>query len=367
MEIIHLILGKANPERMNGVNKVVYQLATHQSQQRRVVTVWGITKELTKNYKDRNFETRLFPASRNPFGVSAALKEAIKEQKGRNVIFHLHGGWVPVYATVSRLFYRYNIKFVITGHGAYNTIAMQRSRWVKKIYFNLFEKPMLKRAFKVHSIGQSEVEGLQSIYPNQKNMLLPYGFELQSTGFEHLPNPEGFTIGFVGRLDTWTKGLDLLIEAFDRFQKQEGNSILWIVGDGPGRADLEKFIAENKVKNVVLWGSKFGDEKDKLISQMHVFVHPSRNEGLPASVLESAAIGVPVVVSKPTNVAETVAQFKAGTALADNTAEALTQAFIELKRNNEHTMKTLSDNAKKMVAEAYSWERLVSEFDLLYC
>jgi hypothetical protein len=31
MEIIHIILGKANPDRLNGVNKVVYNLATEQT------------------------------------------------------------------------------------------------------------------------------------------------------------------------------------------------------------------------------------------------------------------------------------------------------------------------------------------------
>jgi hypothetical protein len=38
MEIVHLILGKANPDRMNGVNKVVYQLATYQTIAKKKVT-----------------------------------------------------------------------------------------------------------------------------------------------------------------------------------------------------------------------------------------------------------------------------------------------------------------------------------------
>ncbi|MCC5927238.1 MAG: glycosyltransferase family 4 protein [Bacteroidetes bacterium] len=366
MEIIHLILGKANPQRMNGVNKVVYQLATHQKRQGRNVSIWGITADLSRNFDERIFETLLFPASKNPFGVSLPLRTAIKGLAGKDVVFHLHGGWVPVYATISKLFQRHGIRFVITGHGAYNTVAMNRSKWIKKAYFTLFEKPLLRRASQVHSIGLSEVQGLQKIYPNQKSMLLPYGFEFQQTGLQYKPNPEGFTIGFVGRLDTWTKGLDLLISAFDVFQKQNNDSKLWIIGDGTGRADLEKYIADNGVSNVVLWGSKFGDEKDNLIAQMHVFVHPSRNEGLPASVLEAAAIGVPVIVSQPTNVAETVALYKAGTALATNTAEALAEAFVHLKRNDEQTMKALSANARKMVLEVYTWDKLIAKFDPLY-
>lgn len=366
MEIIHLILGKANPQRMNGVNKVVYQLATHQKRQGRNVSIWGITKDLSRNFDEREFETQLFPASKNPFGVSSQLREAIQKKVGKNVVFHLHGGWIPVYAKLSKIFSQYKIRFVLTGHGAYNAVAMQRSKSVKKLYFTLFEKKVVQRAHKIHSIGQSEVDGLEQIYPNNKNFLLPYGFELQADHIKKQSSEKAFTIGFVGRLDTWTKGLDLVIRAFHEFQKMDNNSKLWIIGDGPGKADLEKFISENNVSNVVLWGRKFGNEKDKLISQMHVFVHPSRNEGLPSSVLEAAALGVPVIVSKHTNVAESVAQFKAGISLVNNTKEDLKEAFLQLKQTDQNAMNRLSENARKMVTEAYSWDNLICKYDSLY-
>ena len=48
MEIIHIVLGKANPDRMNGVNKVVYQLATKQADFGEKVAVWGITNDTEK-------------------------------------------------------------------------------------------------------------------------------------------------------------------------------------------------------------------------------------------------------------------------------------------------------------------------------
>ncbi|TVQ67111.1 MAG: glycosyltransferase family 1 protein [Balneolaceae bacterium] len=366
MEIIHLILGKANPERMNGVNKVVSQLATHQQRQGRDVAVWGITNDLSRNFEERVFETLLFPASKNPFGVHSLLRNAIRNKAGSNVVFHLHGGWIPVYTTLSGLFQKLHIRFVITGHGAYNTIAMNRSKWLKKAYFRLFEKTLLKRACKIHSIGQSEVEGLSLIYQNDKNVLLPYGFQLQKAAFPVIPNPDSFTIGFVGRLTSWTKGLDLLIHAFQEFHKMEPQSTLWIVGDGPDRSDLENLITKNKVRNVVFYGSKFGSEKDELISQMHVFAHPSRNEGLPASVLEAAGLGIPVIVSKATNVAQSVSRYKAGTALVNNSAEDLTKAFTEFRNADRDTMKQISKNAARMVSEEFGWDRLIDKFDEMY-
>jgi glycosyltransferase involved in cell wall biosynthesis len=255
---------------------------------------------------------------------------------------------------------------VITPHGAYNEIAMQRSQWIKKIYFHAFEKTILKHAHKVHSIGKSEVEGLEKIYPNAKSFLLPYGFEANTAEVSVSKNKD-FTIGFVGRLDTHTKGLDLLMEAFYQFQKTEVNSKLWIIGDGEGRDFLEQFILEKKLNNVVLWGKKFGKEKDELISQMHVFAHPSRNEGLPTSVLEAASFGVPSIVSKATNVAEYVTQFQAGIAIDNHSVSQLMSAMDKIcKAYAKNEAGKYISGARAMLGKVFDWPILVKKYDELY-
>ena len=60
MEIIHIVLGKANPDRLNGVNKVVYNMASEQVKAGKKVSVWGITKDIQHNYPERIFNTTLF-------------------------------------------------------------------------------------------------------------------------------------------------------------------------------------------------------------------------------------------------------------------------------------------------------------------
>jgi hypothetical protein len=59
MEIIHLVLGKANPQRMNGVNKVVFEMATKQADNGFAIQVWGIAKDTTHNYPNRSFITKI--------------------------------------------------------------------------------------------------------------------------------------------------------------------------------------------------------------------------------------------------------------------------------------------------------------------
>ncbi|MFT5261629.1 MAG: glycosyltransferase involved in cell wall biosynthesis [Polaribacter sp.] len=369
MEIIHIILGKANPERMNGVNKVVYQLATQQTISGRKVSVWGITKNTLHNYGNRNFKTNLFPAKKNIFHIDQKLVEQIIKAKKRKAVFHLHGGWIPTFFTVSSLLSKHNIPFVFTPHGAYNIIAMTKSKWMKKIYFQVFEKQLLRRASAIHCIGKSEVEGIQSIIKTSNTFLMPYGFETES-----LPpritdeKKEDFIIGFVGRMDIYTKGLDLLLDAFEAFQKKEKNAKLWIVGDSDERPNLEKMIATKKLQNeVILWGSKFGKEKQALLRKMHVFAHPSRNEGLPSSVLEAASMGIPCLITEATNVGEFIRRYSCGESVKNENSDAITQALFRLNENRKNgQLEMLGQRAQKMVKEEFNWNHIVNEFDKLY-
>ncbi len=364
MEIIHIVLGKANPDRLNGVNKVVYNLATEQTKAGKKVQVWGISSDTHHNYPERNFTTVLFQAQVPSYRVNRALKAAIVEHK--NAVFHLHGGWIPLFSGLARLFARHRVTFVLTPHGAYNTVAMQRSFWKKKLYFYLFEKTLLQRAHKIHAIGNSEVTGLNGWFPNRKSVLLPYGFDGTPETTIGAKNA-AFTVGFVGRLDIHTKGLDLLVEAFARFQRTHPDAQLWIVGDGPGKTQMEQFILEKNVRHVTLWGKKFGREKDELMAQMHVFAHPSRNEGLPTAVLEAAAMGVPTIVTQATNIAEYIKQFGAGVAIPDNHVVELEMAlrlvYAKYLKNEAHTY---TEGSRQMLKEVFAWPTLVHQYDQLY-
>lgn len=367
MEIIHIILGKANPERLNGVNKVVLQLATKQVEFGRNVSLWGITKNLNHDYGERNFKTTLFKARRIPFTLDSGLKKAILEKKG-NVIFHLHGGWIPVYFALAHFLNKNSVPYVLTPHGAYNVIARKRSKWRKRLYFYLFEKSVLMRARKIHLIGESEIEGLSKIYPNNKYLLLPYGFQHSKIWRYRKKEKDAFIVGFVGRLDIYTKGLDLLVKSFQKFQKFEPNSKLWIVGNSKEKPILQRLINKYKLNDkVILWGSKFGEDKEVLMRKMHIFVHPSRNEGLPVSVLEACEMGIPSIVSKATNLGAIIKENKAGITIENENIKALTWAMVVMNTmKKENRLSMFSKNAVKMVKDIFNWKTIIPQFDKLY-
>jgi glycosyltransferase involved in cell wall biosynthesis len=366
MEIVHIVLGKANPERMNGVNKVVYQLATKQAEFGEQVAVWGITADTQTNYGERNFETRLFLKSSNPFVAPSEIEKAMIEKKG-NAIFHIHGGWIPVFYTITKLLYKHKLPYVFTPHGAYNVIAMQRSFLIKKIYFILLEKKILQLAFKIHCIGKSETIALNDLFNTKKTVLLPYGYENSTEIILEKAKSNSIIYGFIGRLDIYTKGLDTLVAAFKKHLKQNSNAQLWIIGDSNEKEKLSQMIlAAELQKNVTLFGRKFGKEKDDLLHQMDVFIHPSRNEGLPTSVIEAASFGKPCIVTDATNIGDLVTEYRAGITIFEQNSDVLEHAMnnVNMLWNNQQDFKQMRCNAINMVKDNFNWKKITQEFNL---
>lgn len=360
-------MGKANPNRMNGVNKVVYQLATRQVREGQKVQVWGFTHDLTVNYAERNFTTVLFRTPNRLAGLGADFLLALKSLSATETIFHLHGGWVLPFFKAARALKNAGLRYVVTGHGAYNTIAMKKSKWVKKAYFQLFEKALLKNASAIHCIGASEVTGVKKILNTNRTVLIPYGMEFSGPKPTEAQPRESFIFGFLGRLDYHTKGLDLMLEAFAaQFRNNEAVS-LWLVGDGAGRAAVTTLIEELGISgNVVLWGARFGEEKDALLQQMSVFLHPSRNEGLPSAVLEAAALGLPCIVTDATNVGDYVNRHQAGFVVANEDASALGKAMKQTQLLAPRALKEMGTNAENMVVSGFNWPHIVKQFNQLY-
>ncbi|MCJ8292203.1 MAG: glycosyltransferase [Crocinitomicaceae bacterium] len=363
--IVHITLGKANPERQNGVNRVVYNLATSQAKEGHKVAVWGITKNPTVNFKRREFETILFLDERNKFELTIGLRRAI-ERAPRDTVFHLHGAFLPQLYSVSKHLVKNKHEYIYTPHGAFNGVAMKRSFFKKKIYSFFFEKFIVNHARFVQAIGHSEIKGTINMFGMDIRVeLIPNGQKVKCIKLiDFIGKDESVQFGFVGRLDVQTKGLDLLIQGFSDFiANYEQTAKLHIVGDGPDKDKLISLIQRlNLVEHVEMHGALFGEKKDAVLESLHYLCLTSRNEGLPGVVLEALASSVPCIVSKETNMGDYIDQSNSGYCLKENTrqeiSEILTRASEEL-RNISYIDKTR--NARELVLSTFKWEEISNQ------
>jgi len=369
MEIIHVILGKANPNRTNGVNKVVNSLATYQTKKGVKISVWGITKNPIHDYPERIYETILFKETSKIF-LPKGIKEAV-HSKGQSTVFHFHGGFLPQFILITRLILKQGLSYVFTPHGSYNTIAMKRSHWKKKMYISLFEKELVENAKALHFIGKTEIEGAEELFQLKNYYLVPNG---QNTSeleiLTEFKKENSFPIfGFCGRLDVETKGLDLLLKGFTEYldiSHKKGE--LWLIGDGKDKELLVSLAKNLNITNKIKFlGSLYGKEKIEKMIQLDYLILTSRNEGLPGVVLEASVLGVPCIVSKETNMGEYITQNEAGICLEQNTVATI--ALAMQTASNWKTIgriKRVSKNAKQMIEKQFNWNTIVQNLEQLY-
>jgi glycosyltransferase involved in cell wall biosynthesis len=108
------------------------------------------------------------------------------------------------------------------------------------------------------------------------------------------PNPgQGAPIVYFGRLSP-EKGVDDLLAAMAQLPHIQ----LVIAGDGPQRSELEAMVGTLRLRNVSFAGQLSGQALEALIASSQFTVFPSRAyETLGKSILESYALGRPVVAS----------------------------------------------------------------------
>ena len=360
--LVHVVLGKANPERANGVNRVVHHLARTQAAQGRPVEVWGLTPTPDAPTPPRAYGLRCF--RRGPWRLSLDPKLiAAIEAAPRPTMFHLHGGLLPELARAARTIRKAGHAYTFTPHGAYHPRALAKRRWLKRLVLALFDRRLLAGAQRVQALSDHEVTDVARQVPRARIVVVPSGQDpLVRRGPRRSWTAEP-VFGFLGRLDAHTKGLDVLLDAFARYATDRPGT-LRIIGDGPDRAALEAHAERAGIaERVEFLGARFGREKLEVLSACDAFVHPSRHEGLPGAVLEAAALGLPLVVTAGTGLTAAVLRHRAGLALPDTAVGPVTDALVVIASASAETRRAWSVGARTLVREDFAWERVVAELD----
>ena len=117
-------------------------------------------------------------------------------------------------------------------------------------------------------------------------------------------------------------------------------------------------------KNIIFAGILKGKEKLQTINSCDLFLLTSRSEGLPMTVLEVAALGIPQVLSKNCNVPE-IEEFNAGKVFNLNQKKEMANSIINIL-NNQDEIKRMSASAKKLSQEKFNLSKVCNKFEKIY-
>lgn len=136
-----------------------------------------------------------------------------------------------------------------------------------------------------------------------------------------MQHPEiGLLLGTVGRLE-WQKGYLRLLKCVKRLRDEGYCFTLWIIGKGSQQAELEQYVHENDLGDVIkLLG--FHKNPYNYLNQCDAFICSSYAEGLSTAATESLILGKPVFTVECAGMQELIGDSHSGV-IAPNTDEAL--------------------------------------------
>ena len=166
-------------------------------------------------------------------------------------------------------------------------------------------------------------------------------------------------IGFIGYFYP-EKNLETLIEAFTKLltKNYQLKTKLLIIGNGPQENSLKFKVQSSKLNEKILFlGALPG--ASKYLKAFDVFVLPSIKEGLPYTILEAMAAGVPVVASAVGGIPELIQDSVNGFLIKPKDAEALAKKILQIIENSALAQK-FSQNSLEKIKE-FSLEKMVEK------
>ncbi len=160
-----------------------------------------------------------------------------------------------------------------------------------------------------------------------------------------------WVVGMVGRMAA-QKDQVLLIEAFGAAAMADATLVL--VGDGPTRGEIEAAVARWPDLDIRLLGAR--PDGARLVAGFDVAVNASRWEGLPRTVVEAAASGVPVVATNVGSTGELIRPGVSGRLVRPGDVDGLTDALLASHSDTTATL-AMAAEARRMAA-GFSVDRM---------
>lgn len=342
MVILHITFIKNNS--FSGVCVVVPQ---HVEAQRQYATVGflNVKNEEIDNLDsivqyDANFDIKKLPAPFNNPDI---------------IVFH--DVYHPEYIKIARNLKKNHIPYIIVPHGCLTTGAQNKKKLKKLVANTLIFNQFIKNASALQCLSAGEMENTKFCV---KKFIGTNGVSIPLKKKEQFSQQEKKLV-YIGRLDAYVKGLDLMLEAIrlklDYLKKNNCKFYIYGPDYQNRRENVKRLIEENGVESIVsLLDAVSGDEKEEILLNADIFLQVSRSEGMPLGILEALSYGLPCLITKGTNMGEYVELYDAGWVAESNAESIAEQLQRAIAEENKYIEK--SKNAVRLIQEEFEWDTI---------
>jgi glycosyltransferase involved in cell wall biosynthesis len=245
---------------------------------------------------------------------------------------------------------------------SYSVTAHAKDIWHEQVRRDDLRRK-LGRALFVATVSEQNRRYLASILDGGERVrVVPNSVDLRRMGEPVVRAPEPLLVVSVARLIE-KKGLEDLVAACGILRARDVPVRLEIAGDGPLRAELAASASAAGLGDV-LRGALPHEQVRELFRRASVFCLPcvvaasGDRDGLPTSVLEAMALGVPVVTTDVNGLSETVIDGETGLTVPEHDPAALADA-LERVLGDPGLAAQLSHQARTHVEQGFSLEQSV--------
>jgi len=315
-------------------------------------------------------QVHYFPVQIVPLKISLQLARFINASIADFDIVHIHGLYRFPTTYAARSARKRGVPYIICPHGSlapYLHRRSSRSVSLKRLYERWFDLPNLHGAGAVHYTTEEERSGASFLNLHAPSFVVPNGVDWQR--FRSLPARGAFRAAhglgeapivlFLGRVHR-SKGLDLLIPAFESVRRRVPDAKLVVVGpenDDYGQ-EVRGWVHKRGLgESVRFVGFLDGPDVLRAYVDADVFALPSYTESFGMTVVEAMACGLPVVISDHVNIHREIAAAGAGI-VTTSAAEVVAEAVSTLLR--DRALATAMGSAGRRAAlEQYTWPPIV--------